>query len=62
MEQLVQKLGRSVPEIVFRFAQQVGMIPLTGTTNADHMAQDLTCYEFELSSEEVDRIENIAIK
>ena len=50
-----------MPEIVFRFAQQVGMIPLTGTTNPDHMAQDLTCYEFELSPEDIDLIENIAV-
>lgn len=60
MAQLVKKLGRSVPEIIFRFAQQVGMIPLTGTTDPDHMAQDLACYDFELSPEEIDQIENIA--
>ena len=61
MAQLVKKLGRSVPEIIFRFAQQVGMIPLTGTTDPDHMAQDLACYEFELSPEEINLIENIAV-
>ncbi len=58
--ELVNRKQRSVPEMVFRFAQHLGMIPLTGTTNEAHMAQDLTCYQFELSSEEIDLIENIA--
>src|SRR5262245_13948076 len=29
--------GRTVAQIVFRFALDVGMVPLTGTTSADHM-------------------------
>src|SRR6266853_489482 len=28
-------------QIVFAFARQIGMLPLTGTANADHMKQDL---------------------
>ena len=61
MGDLMQKHQRSVPEIVFRFSQQVRMIPLTGTTNTAHMKQNLTCYDFELSPEEVTLLENIAV-
>ena len=61
MKDLVEKHQRSVPEIVFRFSQQVGMIPLTGTTDPAHMKQDLTCYDFELSPEDVALMENIAV-
>src|SRR5437868_1610657 len=32
--------GKTIPQIVFRFALQVGMLPLTGTTNANHMRAD----------------------
>lgn len=52
--------GRSVNQIVFRFALDVGMIPLTGTTNAAHMKEDLDVFDFRLESEEVQRIEGLA--
>jgi diketogulonate reductase-like aldo/keto reductase len=32
------------------------MIPLTGTTDPEHMRQDLEIYDLELSPEEVDTI------
>lgn len=51
---------RTLPQVVFRFAQQAGMIPLTGTTNARRMAGDLGIYDFELTPEEVRTIEKIA--
>ena len=37
-----------MPQVIFRFALQVGMIALTGTTSATHMAGDLSIYDFEL--------------
>ena len=60
MADLEKKLQRAIPEIVFRFSQQVGMIPLTGTTDEAHMNQDLTCYDFELGPDEVRLVESIA--
>ena len=60
MADLEKKHQRAIPEIVFRFSQQVGMIPLTGTTNEAHMNQDLTCYDFELGPDEVRLVESIA--
>ena len=33
--------GRTIAQIVFRFAIDVGMVPLTGTTDANHMRLDL---------------------
>lgn len=52
--------GRTVPQVIFRFALEVGMIPLTGTTDAAHMAEDLAVYEFELEPDELGTIESIA--
>jgi diketogulonate reductase-like aldo/keto reductase len=57
--QIARGHGRSVSEIIFRFALEVGMIVLTGTSNAEHMRQDLAIYAFQLSVEEVARIESV---
>jgi diketogulonate reductase-like aldo/keto reductase len=54
--------GRTVSQVVFRFAIEVGMIPLTGTTNADHMRKDLEVFDFSLEPQEVRRIENLATR
>jgi diketogulonate reductase-like aldo/keto reductase len=54
---LASKYGVQPPQIVFRFAQQVGMLPLTGTTDPRHMAQDLAIAAFTLTADEVAMIE-----
>jgi diketogulonate reductase-like aldo/keto reductase len=41
---------------------QVGILPLTGTTNEQHMKEDLAVEKFSLSEAEVERIETIAMK
>jgi diketogulonate reductase-like aldo/keto reductase len=48
-------------QVVFRFAQAVGMLPLTGTSNADHMQQDLASRDVEMSAGEVKAIESLAV-
>lgn len=48
-------------QIVFRFAQQIGMLPLTGTTNQQHMKEDLQSDRFTLTPEELQRIETIGL-
>jgi len=47
-------------QIIFAFARAVGMLPLTGTTNADHMKQDLESRFLELPPDAVNAIEKIA--
>jgi diketogulonate reductase-like aldo/keto reductase len=47
-------------QVVFRFAQAVGMLPLTGTSDADHMRQDLASRALTLSAGEVQAIEDLA--
>ncbi len=47
-------------QVVFRFAQEIGIIPLTGTSDIEHMKQDLASRNFALSSEEVQAIESLA--
>jgi diketogulonate reductase-like aldo/keto reductase len=57
---IAQHHGRTVSQIVFRFALDVGMIPLTGTTDAGHMRADLDVFDFSLDPEEIERVEQIA--
>jgi diketogulonate reductase-like aldo/keto reductase len=47
-------------QLVFAFARQVGMLPLTGTSSAEHMKQDMASLSLELPNEAVNTIEAIA--
>jgi diketogulonate reductase-like aldo/keto reductase len=58
---LAARLGATLPQLVFRFAQQVGMLPLTGTTNEDHMRADLACDAFTLAPSDLELIETVAL-
>jgi diketogulonate reductase-like aldo/keto reductase len=49
---------RTPAQVILRFALQLGMIALTGTTSPQHMADDLAVYEFKLTSAEVNAIEH----
>ena len=51
----------TLPQLVFRFAMQVGMLPLTGTTNPQHMKEDLQSDRFTLLPEEIRQIETIGL-
>jgi diketogulonate reductase-like aldo/keto reductase len=59
MKEMAQRLERTIPQLVFRFALQVGMQPLTGTTSPAHMREDLEVWDFELSAGDVATIEKI---
>lgn len=58
---MATKYQTGLAQIVFRFAQQVGMLPLTGTTNPQHMKEDLQSDRFTLLPEEVQHIETIGL-
>jgi diketogulonate reductase-like aldo/keto reductase len=47
-------------QVVFSFARAVGMLPLTGTSNAEHMKEDLAGSKLALPPEVVQAIESIA--
>jgi diketogulonate reductase-like aldo/keto reductase len=56
---MAKRRGVDTPQIVFRFAMQAGMVPLTGTTSLEHMKEDLRVSDIELSTDEVKLIESI---
>ena len=53
---LARRLERTVPQVIFRFALEVGMIPLTGTSDPEHMRQDLEVFDFRLADDDVREI------
>ncbi len=55
---IARRHQRTPAQVIFRFALQLGMIVLTGTTNPQHMADDLDVYEFELAAAEMNAIEH----
>ncbi|MBF0272646.1 MAG: aldo/keto reductase [Magnetococcales bacterium] len=46
---LAGQYQRTVPQVFFRYLTQVGVSPLTGTTSATHMREDLEIFAFELT-------------
>jgi diketogulonate reductase-like aldo/keto reductase len=48
-------------QVVFAFAHAVGMLPLTGTSNAEHMKQDLASSALELAPDAVRVIEGLQL-
>jgi len=50
---IARRHGKTVAQVVFRFAIELGMLPLTGTTNSLHMRQDLDIFGFTLSGEDI---------
>ena len=58
---VAQRLGATTAQVIFRFAMQIGMLPLTGTTSQQHMKEDLQAEQLALSTEEIQRIETIAL-
>jgi diketogulonate reductase-like aldo/keto reductase len=57
---LATQLNATPAQLVFAFARAVGMLPLTGTSNADHMKEDLASLTLTLPPEVVRAMESIA--
>lgn len=55
------RLETGPAQVIFRFAQQIGMLPLTGTTSAQHMKEDLAVEHQSLTAEEMQRIETVGV-
>ncbi len=57
--EIVAQVQRTPAQVVFRFARQVGMLPLTGTTDPAHMREDLAIDDFLLTDEQIRTIEHL---
>ena len=52
VEGLAASYERTPEQVFFRYLTQIGIIPLTGTTQASHMREDLAIFDFELTDDE----------
>ena len=58
---IAQRFKMGVAQVIFRFAMQIGMLPLTGTTNPQHMKDDLQSDQFTLTTDDLKLIESIGL-
>ncbi|MEI8016767.1 MAG: aldo/keto reductase [Schlesneria sp.] len=61
LAKLAEHYGRTINQIVFRFSLDVGILPLTGTTNRDHMREDLEIENFRLEPDHVRLVDHLAV-
>jgi diketogulonate reductase-like aldo/keto reductase len=59
LRRIAKQHGRTPSQIVFGFALSIEMMPLTGTSDAAHMREDLEAFDFDLPAEDVERIESV---
>lgn len=60
--ELATRHDKTPAQIIFRFAQQIGILPLTGTRDAAHMKQDLAVERFELNGQELAIVDGIGVR
>ena len=60
VDEIAMRIGAPRETIVFRAVIQMGIVPLTGTSSAEHMQDDLRALEIQLTDADVHAIENIA--
>ena len=56
---IAERYGCTNPQVIFRFATQLGMIPLTGSSDPEHMAQDLAIDAFELDADAMAKLRGL---
>jgi len=48
--------NKTVPQVIYRFAFELGMVPLTGTTDVSHMREALDIFDFTLTHNEIETL------
>ena len=62
VERLAAKYGKTTTQILLRWCTQLGIIPLTTTSNPERINQSLVIFDFELSEDEMIEIINVKDK
>ncbi|HEY2748236.1 MAG TPA: aldo/keto reductase [Polyangia bacterium] len=57
---IAQRHECTVPQLIFAFALAVGMLPLTGSASAQHLAEDLAAFDLALDDDELAAIEAVS--
>lgn len=59
LQQIANKYGKSVAQIILRWDLQNGVITIPKSTKAHRIAENADVFDFELSIEEMERIDNL---
>lgn len=62
VKRMVEELGEPIQRIIFRFAQQLNIIPILGSRSEEHLKMNLNLKEFTLSDQQIELLENIAFE
>jgi diketogulonate reductase-like aldo/keto reductase len=57
---IAERADATPAQVVFSFARTIGILPLTGTSNSEHMKEDLASLDLKLSNGTVQQIESLA--
>ncbi len=60
VQEIASRLTVTPAQVVLRFCRQIGMLPLTGTTDPEHMKHDLECAGFELTNDDMVLIQGLS--
>ena len=61
VQKIANDSGKTIAQVIFRFALDIGIIPITGTSSEPHMRSDLEIYDFQLNADQIDAIEKVAL-
>jgi diketogulonate reductase-like aldo/keto reductase len=53
VQSIVKRHGKTAEQVIYRFAIQLGIVPLTGTTNGTHMREALDVLDFTLPGQDM---------
>lgn len=59
IKELAEKYGKSSAQIILRWQLQAGFIAIPGSSNPDHIAENYDVFDFELSKEDMKRIQEL---
>ncbi len=59
LAEMAAKYNKSVAQLCIKFALQSGFVPLPKSTNAERMAANMDVFDFEISTEDMEKIANM---
>ncbi|ACS43703.1 aldo/keto reductase [Methylorubrum extorquens] len=57
---IADRLGKSIPQVILRWQVQLDVVPLPKAANAQRQIENLSIFDFELSTEDMSRIATLA--
>ena len=59
INELARQKKRTPTQVFFRALTESGVTPLTGTCSKEHMRENISIFDFDLTSDEVDEVNHL---